>query len=336
MAARSPSSFNMHNFPASILRATQDLTSHVTPELNSWMRAQLLKHVDPNQMVAAMVRSGKPHETAALLLSLAKQQIFLGESTDEKVVKRTPIEQTLDAPHALTHFVPAGDRTVRKLMSLGSLEVALYENFLSEEEMAHIKQQSTPTLRRSKVVGPNMSNLEVPIRTSDGTFFNVGQDRVILGVEQRIAAVTGIPVEHGEGLQVLRYQDTQEYRPHFDFFEPQSPDDARKIEFGGNRTGTMILYLSDVEEGGSTYFPQLKLSIHPKKGSALWFAYMGKDGAPDMRSEHAGLPVIRGEKWIATKWLRQRPIPGLVVPTFSTSALSSSGVAAPIARATQL
>lgn len=324
----------MHNFPTSILRATHDVLAHVTPELNSWMRAQLLKQVDPNQMVAALVRSGKTQEMAALLLSLARQNVFLGESQDEKVVQRTPSTQTLDAPHALSHWVEAGDRQVRKTMSLGSLEVALYDEFLSEEEMEHIKKQSEPKLQRSRVVGPNMSNLEVPIRTSDGTFFDVGQDPTLLAVERRIAAVTGIPVEHGEGLQVLRYQGTQEYRPHFDFFEPQSPDDARKIQFGGNRTGTMILYLSDVEEGGSTYFPQLKLSIHPKKGSALWFAYMGADGAPDMRSEHAGLPVIRGEKWIATKWLRQRPIPGLVVPTFEKPAGLAPAV--PMARATAL
>ncbi len=313
----------MHNFPLPILRATQDVANHVTPELNTWMRAQLLKQVDPNQMISAMVRSGKPQEMAAMLVSLAKQNIFLGENQDERVVKRTDITQKLDAVHAETHLVDAGDRQVRKTMSLGSLDVVLYEHFLSEEEMEHIKTNSEPTLQRSRVVGPNMSNLEVPIRTSDGTFFNVGQDPIILTVEKRIAAVTGIPVENGEGLQVLRYRDAQEYRPHFDFFEPQSPDDARKIQFGGNRTGTMILYLSDVEEGGSTYFPQLKLSIHPKKGSALWFGYMGADGAPDMRSEHAGLPVLRGEKWIATKWLRQRAIPGLVVPSFDAPVSAS-------------
>lgn len=322
----------MHNFPASILKATQDVAAHVSPELNAWMRAQLLKQVDPNQMISAMVRTGKTQEMAAMLVNLARQNVFLGETQDERIVQRTPSTQTLDAPHALTHRVDAGDRTVRKTMSLGSLEVTLYEDFLSEEEMEHIKRHSEPKLQRSRVVGPNMSNLEVPIRTSDGAFFDVAQDPVILTIERRIAAVTGVPVEHGEGLQVLRYQGAQEYRPHFDFFEPQSPEDARQIQIAGNRRGTMILYLSDVEEGGSTYFPQLKLSIHPKKGSALWFAYIGSDGAPDMRSEHAGLPVISGEKWIATKWLRQRPIPGLVIPEDKPAAVPM----APVARGSEL
>ena len=154
-----------------------------------------------------------------------------------------------------------------------------------------------------------MSNMEVPIRTSDGAFLDLAHDAVIERIEKRIEKVTKIPVSHGEGLQVLRYRGTQEYKPHFDFFEPKNPEESRKIEVAGNRVGTLILYLSDVEQGGGTYFPQVKLSIHPKKGSAVWFGYMGADGVLDMRSEHAGLPVTAGEKWIATKWLRQRPIP---------------------------
>jgi prolyl 4-hydroxylase len=71
---------------------------------------------------------------------------------------------------------------------------------------------------------------------------------------------------------------------------------------------TLIFYLSDVDEGGSTYFPQMKLAIHPKKRAALMFSYMGKDGVLDMRSEHAGMPVIKGDKWIVTKWIREKPI----------------------------
>lgn len=303
----------MHNFSPLVLRATENIAQHATKEINSWMRAQLLKHVDPNQMVAGLVRSGKSQETASLLVTLAMQGVYLGAAMDERVVERVGPTETV-APHAEQHWVDGGDRKVRKLMSMGSLDVVLYENFLSEEEMDHIKKNSEPHLQRSKVVGPNMSNLEVPVRTSDGTFFDLGQDPVIAALEERVAKVTGIPASHGEGLQILRYRDAQEYKPHFDFFEPQSPEDSRKVEIAGNRVGTMIFYLSDVDEGGSTYFPQLKLAIHPRKGSALWFGYMGADGVPDMRSEHAGLPVLNGEKWIATKWLRQRPIPVFTQP----------------------
>ena len=302
----------MHNFSPSVLRASSNLMVHTNAETNAWLRSQILKGVDPNELVAAMVQAQRPHDVASLLVNLALQDIYLGTSAvdqDPRICVRTPPE-TIVAPHADDHWVDGGDRKVRKVMSLGSLDVVIYEGLVSDEECDHIITKAEPRLERSKVVGPNMSDLEVPIRTSDGMFLDVGEDAVVAAVERRISTITQLPVSHGEGLQVLRYRGAQEYRPHFDFFEPQSPDDARKIQFGGNRVGTMIVYLSDVERGGGTYFPQLKLAIHPKRGSALWFGYLGADGVPDMRSEHAGMPVFEGEKWIMTKWLRQKPIPG--------------------------
>lgn len=69
---------------------------------------------------------------------------------------------------------------------------------------------------------------------------------------------------------------------------------------------TVIMYLSDVEQGGTTSFPKLGLHFAPKKGCALFFANADESGTPDLQSWHAGEPVERGVKWIATKWLRQR------------------------------
>lgn len=312
----------MHNFHPSILRATTQILGNVDVAINEWLKAQIKKQVDPNQMVAAMIKSGKSPEMASLLVSLAMQGVYVGAGgADDRVLTRTGPNAVLDAPHTLEHRVDGGDRTVRKIMSMGSLDVVLYEDFLSDAEIEHLKRVSEPTLARSMVVGPGLSSMEVPIRTSDGTFLDVGSDPIVSTIEKRIENVTGIPASHGEGLQVLRYRGTQEYKPHFDFFEPNTPDEVEQVSVTGNRVGTMIFYLSDVEKGGATYFPQLKLSIHPRRGTALWFGYMGQDGVLDMRSEHAGLPIIEGEKWIATKWLRQKPIavaaPALVDPASS-------------------
>jgi len=169
------------------------------------------------------------------------------------------------------------------------------------------------------VVGPNFESIPSEIRTSDGAFLDVGCDDIIKKIESRIEKVFSVPASHGEALQVLRYSSTQEYKPHFDFFEPKTEQEKNMMTQGGNRIGTLIFYLSDVEEGGATYFPQIKLAVHPKKGSAVWFGYMGKDGVLDMRSEHAGMPIIKGEKWIATKWLRERSLQAMPrqVPSFN-------------------
>jgi len=63
------------------------------------------------------------------------------------------------------------------------------------------------------------------------------------------------------------------------------------------------MYLNTPEEGGGTAFPRIGLTVTAMRGSAVYFAY----DSGDESSLHAGLPVLKGEKWIATKWLRERP-----------------------------
>ena len=81
----------------------------------------------------------------------------------------------------------------------------------------------------------------------------------------------------------------------------------------------MLIYLSDNVEGGETYFPMAGsgfcrcggksvrgLSVAPVKGNAVLFWSMGLDGQSDPNSIHGGCEVLAGEKWSATKWMRQR------------------------------
>lgn len=120
-------------------------------------------------------------------------------------------------------------------------------------------------------------------------------------LNKRIAAITGIPLENQEPLQVLHYLPGQEYKPHYDAF----PDGHKDLARGGNRQATVILYLNEVEDGGSTSFQNLDAKIMPHIGSGAFFRSLGKDGKILRNSLHSGDPVIKGEKWIATKWIRQ-------------------------------
>ena len=74
------------------------------------------------------------------------------------------------------------------------------------------------------------------------------------------------------------------------------------VEFGGPRLMTFMVYLSSVEAGGHTVFPQLGISVKPKQGSALFWFNMGAQNNYDSRVYHLGCPVIYGNKWIANKW----------------------------------
>lgn len=108
----------------------------------------------------------------------------------------------------------------------------------------------------------------------------------------------------GQGLQVLNYGIGEQYKSHFDFF-PRNKVDINK---GGQRIGTFLIYLNDVTSGGETVFPKIGLSVVPKKGTAIYFHDANALGQLEQMSLHKSVPVIKGEKWVATKWIRERNI----------------------------
>lgn len=180
-------------------------------------------------------------------------------------------------------------------------------NILSAQECEQLMAYAQPRLERAKVVSEDGAEGDVDERrTASEAAIALGETELIQRIDQRIAQLTGIPVEHGEGLQVMRYLPGQEYQPHFDFFNSQTSGGAARIR-RGQRVSTLVMYLNDVDAGGETIFPEASLEICPQQGNAVYFAYMDDNGNLDRKSLHGGLPVHAGEKWIATKWLRDRP-----------------------------
>ncbi|XP_009363441.1 probable prolyl 4-hydroxylase 10 [Pyrus x bretschneideri] len=195
----------------------------------------------------------------------------------------------------------------------------VYHNFLTKAECDYLIDLAKPTMHKSTVVDSETGkSKDSRVRTSSGTFLARGRDKIIRNIEKKIANFTFLPVEHGEGLQVLHYEVGQKYEPHYDYFQ-----DDFNTKNGGQRIGTVLMYLSDVEEGGETVFPAAKgnissvpwwyelsecgkkgLSVKPKMGDALLFWSMRPDASLDPSSLHGGCPVIKGNKWSSTKWIR--------------------------------
>eukprot|EP00249_Psilotum_nudum_P009659 c22073_g1_i1 orf=164-1066(+) len=195
----------------------------------------------------------------------------------------------------------------------------VYHNFLSKEECEYLINLAKPHMVKSTVVdSATGGSKDSRVRTSSGAFLHRGQDKIIRGIEKKIADFTFIPVEHGEGLQILHYEVGQKYDPHYDYFH-----DEFNTKNGGQRIATVLMYLSNVEAGGETIFPSAKvnssslpwwddlsecakegLSVRPKQGDALLFWSSKPDGMLDPSSLHGGCPVISGDKWSATKWMR--------------------------------
>ncbi|MEA3053033.1 MAG: prolyl 4-hydroxylase [Sphingomonadales bacterium] len=177
-----------------------------------------------------------------------------------------------------------------------ALAVAAADSFMSRDECAYLRAAGEPALEPSVVVDPATGAMVPhPVRTSDAAVFGVfDEDLVINALNRRIAALSGTRPEQGEPLQLLRYRPGGEYRAHMDAL-PAEPN---------QRILTVLVYLSDDYEGGETVFPRLGLSFRGGTGDALLFRNAGPDGRADPLTVHAGLPIARGTKYLASRWIR--------------------------------
>ena len=186
--------------------------------------------------------------------------------------------------------------------------VFVLRGLLSAEECAHLMLTAKPYLQPSKVFQKSSEERRVVPQRRSGSVSLVDplRDVVIWNIEQRLAGHALLPVSHGEPLTILRYAVGDEYRPHFDFFDPGAATTQEILRRNGQRQATLMVYLSEVAEGGATEFPDAGIKIDPEAGMGLLFFNTKPDGSPDPLTLHAGLPVGRGEKWVATRWIRDR------------------------------
>ena len=191
------------------------------------------------------------------------------------------------------------DREIDIVTRLEEPLIVLLGNVLSDEECEELIRLSKDKLNRSKIGTTREVN---ELRTSSSMFFEESENEIVTRVEKRVSSIMNIPVEHGESLQILQYLPGQEYRAHNDFFSSTS-----KVA-NHNRISTLVMYLNDVEEGGETYFPKLNFSVTPKKGMAVYFEYFYNDQNINDLTLHGGAPVITGEKWVATQWMRKQKV----------------------------
>lgn len=124
-------------------------------------------------------------------------------------------------------------------------------------------------------------------------------------VDDALAALLGIDAAQGETMQGQRYAPGQHFRAHHDFFFRTESYWKSVSADGGQRTWTAMVYLNDVEEGGATWFPQAGIRVAPKRGLVLMWNNMAADGSPNRLTLHEGMPVVRGVKYIVTKWFRE-------------------------------
>jgi prolyl 4-hydroxylase len=170
---------------------------------------------------------------------------------------------------------------------------------------------AAPLVQRSQIVDARTGEVRAdPMRTSSHVTLSPRQhDHVLEALERCISRVSGMPALNGEFLQILRYQPGEEFRPHVDYFNESGGGAYQSLADGGQRAQTVLIYLNDDYRGGSTCFPKLQLDIKARRGDMLHFHNLGADGLGHRDSLHAGMPVMAGEKWLMSQWIRGESYP---------------------------
>jgi len=177
--------------------------------------------------------------------------------------------------------------------------LTLFRSLFTPAECNYLIGAASPMLEPSVVIDAASGRQRPdPVRISDGVGFTLPlENPAVHALNRRIAAASGTNVAQGEPLQVLRYRPGGEYKPHFDAIPG----------FSNQRVLTMLVWLNAAYEGGETMFVRTGAKLKGRIGDALLFRNALPDGTRDPDAGHAGLPVTRGEKLIASRWIRARP-----------------------------
>ena len=278
------------------------MTQKITPELRQWIVAQAQAGQSAESVLESMKASGWDEDVALDALESTLRSHLDEQAAAQGLPPAVPVPEPDVDESPL--YLDGGDRQVAVLSVMGSPRVVVFGGLLSDEECDALIAAARPRMSRSLTVATKTGGEEVNAdRTSQGMFFQRGENELVKTIEARIARLVTWPVQNGEGIQVLQYVPGTEYKPHYDYFDPHEPGTPTILKRGGQRVGTVVMYLSEPEKGGGTTFPNALFEVAPKRGNAVFFSY--ERAHPSTKTLHGGAPVIAGEKWIATKWLRE-------------------------------
>jgi prolyl 4-hydroxylase len=170
------------------------------------------------------------------------------------------------------------------------------EHFLTDEECDMLIELGRDKVVESTFLGQKNSQ---HIRDSSSYYaYNAGW------LSEKVYELTGKTVREQEAPQICRYRKGEQYTAHYDYFHVGTESGDGAIRNGGQRVGTVLIYLNTCEEGGHTFFPKLNLSLKPTKGTAIVFFPCKFNGEIDTETLHAALPAV-DEKWVSQVWIRQ-------------------------------
>jgi hypothetical protein len=236
-----------------------------------------------------------------------EQLLLLGDNNSDPAVPTDPDSHFW---HEVRSTIDLAQRfaTGEKLSLSDSPRIRLIKAFATGAEcrwmIAFARDRIAPATVFDRSTGQQIQH---PTRDNSYLVLRISEMSVLTEViRNRIAAATRLPVPLFEPSQLLHYSVGQRFKPHHDFLDPSNAAYREDITRFGQRIATFLIYLNDGYSGGETSFPAVGLSYRGNTGDALFFINVMRDGTPDPKTLHAGLPPMSGEKWIFSQWIRDQ------------------------------
>lgn len=198
--------------------------------------------------------------------------------------------------------------------------IKIIDNVLTEIECNRLVQMGMKNgLVKAGTLGENNNS-----RTANNTWIWESNE-LTTKIENIVEKESGLPIENQEKIHIVKYDVGGEYKPHHDFFHPNTDYYENTMGTAGQRVFSFLFYLNDDFTGGETDFPTKKIQITPKSGRLLIWKNLNDDDSLDYESYHAGLPVESGEKYIAIIWVREHSFstPHIIAPIVNDKLIES-------------
>ena len=192
--------------------------------------------------------------------------------------------------------------------------IQICTNFLSKDECDELIEYSNGKLEQSEVVDGLTGKSKVDIDYRSAFTCPVSKSSEISKkIFDKVEKFTNISSLQYEVSSITHYSVGQQFKLHGDYFELSETEVLKtKLKYGGNRIGTIIIYLNNVENGGETFFPWIPEYVTPSPGDLVYFKYDYPNAELNIRTEHTSMPVLEGEKYILTIWFREQLVTNIV------------------------
>jgi len=286
------------------------LVIRFSPDLVAWLVTELSSGRAPSALADTMVAQQMDGRVARAIVDAVVSARLANRAlpSDSLTIDDDRLGYVYEAPlREVGSRIAVSDATVSVMARADKPRIAVLSGVLEPAECEELIARARPRLRASTIVDPKTGkDVVTDRRTSRGMFFRLEEDAFIARIDRRLSEIMNLPLENGEGLQVLHYSQGAHNEPHYDFLQPANDSNRASIARSGQRVSTLVAYLNDVESGGETTFPAIGWAVSPHRGCAVYFEYANRLGQVDTGTLHGGNVIALGEKWVVTKWMRQK------------------------------